>query len=1014
MCYNKGVMGKCIKSIVLSVIAAVFAVMALSSPVFATPDTGNGNTDTDTSTVTDEPNADTTTDENGNETTNNGNEDGEEEGEESSATSCYDQVGSLGWIICPGAGLFGNIIDGAYDLLTQIIEVNPLPTDNESPTYVVWEYFKDITNSLFIIFLLVIIFSQLTGFGINNYGIKKALPRIIVSAILVNLSYIICTLAVDLSNILGNAFQSFFTNIQNIAIENGTISDVASTTSVAGIVAAMLGIGTAGTIAAFTAFGGAAGVLWMLLPILLSGLIAVISAVVTMAARQALIYLLVMISPLAIIAYMLPNTDKWYQKWYHMLAQMLFFYPMFSILYGASQLAGLVIITSATNWLGVVLGIAVKILPLFMSIPLMRMSNSILGKISGGINRAASRPMGALGRYSLSQQALSRQKQLNKRNPVAPSTRLAQYLEKQRVKREFDTNELAASNKDRNLTNAMTSWRRRDGTLNRRGLRHYENERQKLDYATARLNVMSDFDEGFKADGTDSRVRTRDLAKVHAINEGYKNAIIDSHTADSRKRVVAHNNAKNRAELIRKNVEERENQIHQRVLDAFNINATEFDNVSEKKEAYEKAVAKQVAHQEYTQALAKHNAHQTLTEKEQIALQRGPQTLTDRDRNAIAAGPLTAAEKDFYDAGSQAINFTLSDAIAARRKVNNEAKAVYYELYDDSPAGVIPVNALTEALKSGDYNSMNAAIAVMAKRGDHKDIMEILRDNSQNLIDHSTDGSDDNDAIRFQKEINDACLALKSDNPILWAWAKSNMIRRGKYNHAVAAGKTPKLAAYIDFDSFVNGSHMEGDALDLSTHVDANGNTVYNNTKDKSTYDMVAMESILTNVRDGKLFSGADRTMYNYFLDAGRNGLIDSDHYIFTDIKHLRASACSGNMDGEQLAAFNNYMTYGYTKNGDNTFFDAHRGEIHKNLIKYFSDMTAGQLASVKTATLNQFNDALIAINGDAVQTKGGLVSKELLDVLDNQIESLQKPNMSTQRANMNQTVRKMLGIELQ
>ena len=119
-------------------------------------------------------------------------------------------------------------------------------------------------------------------------------------------------------------------------------------------------------------------------------------------------------------------------------------------------------------------------------------------------------------------------------------------------------------------------------------------------------------------------------------------------------------------------------------------------------------------------------------------------------------------------------------------------------------------------------------------------------------------------------------------------------------------------------------------------------------------------------------------------------------------------------MDGEQLASFTNDMTYGYTKNGDNTFFDAHRGEVHANLVKYFKDMTAGQLASVKTATLVQFNDALIAINGDAVQTEGGMVSKELLDVLENQRASLQKPNMSTQRANMNQSVRKMLGIKLQ
>lgn len=966
-------MGKRIKSIALSVIAAVFGVLALSGPVFATPNTGNDNAG-NTTTVTDEPGV-TTPD-----STDTDNTTDAEEDEESEVASCYDQVGSLGWIICPGAGLFGNVIDGAYDILTQIIEVNPIPTDTTSPTYVVWEYFKDITNSIFIIFLLVITMSQITGYGMNNYGIKKALPRIIISAILVNLSYIICTIAVDLSNVLGNAFQGFFENIQNIAIQNGTISDTASGASVAGIVAAMLGIGTAGAVfAGAVVYGSIGGVIWMLLPVLLSGLIAVISAVVTMAARQALIYILVMISPLALIAYMLPNTEKWYKKWFSMLTQMLFFYPMFSILYGASQLAGLVIITSATNWLGVVLGIAVKILPLFMSIPLMRMSHSALGAISGFIGRAAARPQGAFTRYSMSQQALAKQNQLNRRNPILPSTRLAQYLDRQRVRREFDTNELAANNKDRALTSAMTSWRNRNGQLNRRGIRHYENERTKMDYATARINVLSDFDEGFKTDGTDTRVRTRDLARVAAINTGYEHAIVNAAAAESRKRVVARNNIESRAETIRQNVEQQGNEIHQRVLDSFNIDAAQYDTVAAKKEAYESA-------------LRKSQNHQTLNAQEQAALN---------------AGPLTQSEKAFYDTGRQAINFTLSDAIASRRKLDNEARSIYQELYDDSPAGLVPGNALTEALKSGDYNSMRAAIEVMAKRGDHKDIMEILAQNSSNLV-----GADEA-SIRVQKEINDALLAHKGDNPILWAWAKANMIRRGKYNHTIAEGGTPKLEAFIDFDSFINGSLMPGDTLDLSTTTDASGNIVYVNQKDKASFDMINMESILTNVRDGKIFGGADRTMYNYFLSAGKNGLIAPNHYIFTDIKHLRASACSGQMDGEQLAAFNNYMTYGYSKNGDNTFFNAHRDEVHANLVKYFKDMTAGQLASVKTATLVQMNDAMLAINHDGVDLGGGEVSQELLDVLTNQRESLQKANMSTQRAGMNQSVRKMLGIDL-
>lgn len=991
-------MGKCIKSIVLSVIAAVFGILALSGPVFATPDTGNGNND-DTTVVTDEPDADTTTDENGNETTDNDNNDGEEEDEESSKVSCYDQVGSLGWIICPGAGLFGNVIDGAYDLLTQIIEVNPLPTDNESPTYVVWEYFKDITNTIFIIFILVIIISQLTGFGINNYGIKKALPRIIISAILVNLSYIICTLAVDLSNILGNAFQDFFVNVQNIAIENGTISEVANGASVGGIVAAMLGIGTAGAVfAGALVYGSIGGVIWLLLPILLSGLIAVISAVVTMAARQALIYLLVMISPLAIIAYMLPNTDKWFKKWYQMLAQMLFFYPMFSILYGASQLAGLVIITSATNWLGIVLGIAVKVLPLFMSIPLMRMSNSVLGKISGSINRAAARPLGAFGRYSAGQQALAKQKQINKRNPIMPSTRLAQYLEKQRTKREFDAAELAASNKDRNLTNAMTSWRRRDGSLNKRGLRHYQNELAKMNNANARMNVESDFDEGFKADGTDPRIRGRSMARaIHATNRGYDNAIVDAATAESRKRQVTLNNMEHRAKLIHDNVETSRNAIHQRVLDAFNINASDYDSAKAKKEAYDDAVTKR-------EAIRKKANGERLNSAEQKILQKTGNTLTAAETAALATGGLTVQEKTIYDSGQKAINATLADAITAKRKVDREARSNYIELFDNYEAGPRIKQKLIEAFQNKDYNSASAALEIMYKRGDKDDIGDVLKNYSKEVMGEEN--------IRFQKELNDICLSFKAEDLDVAQWAKANMMRRGMN------GKGKQIEAYIDYETWARGGTLVGD-IDTTAALKTSRIELGN--------ALSSWEAIAT----------ADRTMWNQMLDDQKAGIVikgkDGKPVLpIFPIKYLRSAVCSGKMDGERLESFNKFFTGGFklirdtqgnvdwtaTKNSaDNAFFYQHMDSYASNVEKFLSEMSANQLGTLKTATLESLNNVLLAKFGtdqkNVTMVDGKMVSNKLTEFLDTQINQFNtEKTMAGQRTAMNPAVRKMLGIK--
>ena len=182
-------MGKCVKNLTISVIMAIISVFSLNGPVFATAQSTPTYLESSTQSVV------TTL------ATPVENPDEEEEEEtpqdESDSSTCYDQVGGIGWLVCPGTSFLANVIDGAYDILETLIKVDPISTDEKSPIRVVWQYLRNITNVVFIIFLLVVIYSQLTGFGINNYGIKKVLPRIIVSAILVNLSFVICILAVD-------------------------------------------------------------------------------------------------------------------------------------------------------------------------------------------------------------------------------------------------------------------------------------------------------------------------------------------------------------------------------------------------------------------------------------------------------------------------------------------------------------------------------------------------------------------------------------------------------------------------------------------------------------------------------------------------------------------------------------------------------------------------------------------------------------------------------------------------
>ena len=127
---------------------------------------------------------------------------------------CYDNSGSLGWIICPIITAADGV--GKY-MWNQIEEYHlkiPASKVFESGGGVEkgWGIIRTFANFVFIILLLFVIFSQITGIGIDNYGIKKILPRLIMIAVLVNLSYLICQLAVDLSNILGVGLNNLFSD----------------------------------------------------------------------------------------------------------------------------------------------------------------------------------------------------------------------------------------------------------------------------------------------------------------------------------------------------------------------------------------------------------------------------------------------------------------------------------------------------------------------------------------------------------------------------------------------------------------------------------------------------------------------------------------------------------------------------------------------------------------------------------------------------------------------------------
>ena len=305
--------------------------------------------------------------------------------ENSTSTSC--DVQGIGWIICPLSNWLADGIDYMYSALQEFLKTKPLETTNQnSGIYLAWVIMRNISNVAFIVAFLVIIYSQLTSVGISNYGVKKMLPRLVIAAVLVNLSFTFCAVLLDLSNVTGYAFQDAFMGIKN------TISTVGENTGVgwtwSEVIVMILSNGAlAGGVVATVAMGAE------LLPLALSALVGIglvlLLVLLIMAARQALIVILIIISPLAFVCYLLPGTEKWFKKWRDLFLTMLVFFPAFAVIFGGAQLAGIIIIQNATGANGgimQILGMVVQVIPLALTPIILKLSGGVLGKFAGFVN----------------------------------------------------------------------------------------------------------------------------------------------------------------------------------------------------------------------------------------------------------------------------------------------------------------------------------------------------------------------------------------------------------------------------------------------------------------------------------------------------------------------------------------------------------------------------------------------------------------------------------------------------
>lgn len=427
---------------------------------------------------------------------------------------CHTKAGTLGWILCPIIDISSNMVEQVYTGMIQpylSIDAALFDTGQKGGQAVreVWGLFQGFANLTFVIIFLVVIFSQLTGVGIDNYGIKKILPKLIIGAVLINMSYLICQLAVDLSNILGRAIASMFQGVasginsdlaeKTVNLYPGHASSVSGKFSGVGddhgagtISLVIVGIAGVFGVGAFLAAGPA-----IIIPVLL----ALISLVVgifflfaLLALRQAIAVILVVVSPMAFAMYMLPNTKKIFDKWYQAFKGMLIAYPIASALVFGGDLVSKILLvadgSSEITSLGLLLSAAVVgVAPIFFIPSVIRKSMNAISGLGNIASRMQSTATGKLRTPA--------QNRLNQ-------SRLNDYKMRRGEEREAKT---SARRKEKNFHRAQRTMAKYSGTPPSK-----MSSSQRAAYNIARRNDMAYRKE--QSELSDEYYSTMDLAGI--------------------------------------------------------------------------------------------------------------------------------------------------------------------------------------------------------------------------------------------------------------------------------------------------------------------------------------------------------------------------------------------------------------------------------------------------------------------------------------------------------------------
>ena len=293
----------------------------------------------------------------------------------------------LAWIICPTLGIIDGFLNWAEKLLYNYLDVDLGGPEAIGQLRQIWSVFARIATIILVIIGLVMVISTAMSFGwFDAYTVKKVLPRLVIAAIAIWVSFSVIVAYIEIMNVIGRGIGQImlapFGGAENLTLQS-IVANATQDTG-AGSETLLFTAMAAGTIVGVASIGGVFGLVALALTVLFGFVV----AIVTLTLRQMLIIALLVMAPLGIAAWILPNTDKIWKLWSGTLNKLLLMFPMIVALIASGKiLAEIFSVSPEENGLvGLIVPIIAYVLPFFLLPATFKAAGGAFSRITGMVN----------------------------------------------------------------------------------------------------------------------------------------------------------------------------------------------------------------------------------------------------------------------------------------------------------------------------------------------------------------------------------------------------------------------------------------------------------------------------------------------------------------------------------------------------------------------------------------------------------------------------------------------------